>query len=85
MFRGTPSFQNQLNCTPHCLPPPVSGVLSGSTPWLSGKRLSLKALPVEFCIRPGPVGIVTLKDRTVSPVAQLFIDHAREIAKPLAS
>jgi hypothetical protein len=31
-----------------------------------------------------PNGIVTLKNRTLSPVAQLFIDCAREIAKPLA-
>jgi DNA-binding transcriptional LysR family regulator len=60
------------------------GVLSDSTLRLSGKRLSLKALPVEFSIRPGPVGIVTLKGRTVSPAAQLFIDHARKVAKPLA-
>jgi DNA-binding transcriptional LysR family regulator len=60
------------------------GVLSDSTLRLSGKRLSLKPLPVEFSIRPGPVGIVTLKDRAVSPVAQLFIDHARKIARPLA-
>ena len=59
-------------------------VLSDSTLRLSGKRLSLKALPVEFSIRPGPVGIVTLKDRTVGPAAQLFIDHARKVAKPLA-
>jgi DNA-binding transcriptional LysR family regulator len=60
------------------------GVLSDSTLRLSGKRLSLKALPVKFSIRPGPVGIVTLKDRTVGPAAQLFIDHARKVAKPLA-
>jgi DNA-binding transcriptional LysR family regulator len=60
------------------------GVLSGSTLRLSGKRMSLRALPVEFSIASSPVGIVTLKDRTVSPVVQLFIDHARKIAKPLA-
>jgi DNA-binding transcriptional LysR family regulator len=59
-------------------------VLSDSTLRLSGKRLLLKALPVEFSIRPGPVGIVTLKDRSVGPAVQLFIDHARRIAKPLA-
>jgi len=29
-------------------------------------------------------GIVTLKNRTLSPVAQLFIECAREVAKPLA-
>jgi hypothetical protein len=31
-----------------------------------------------------PVGIVTLKNRTLSPVVQLFIDSAREVAKSLA-
>jgi hypothetical protein len=29
-------------------------------------------------------GSVTLKNRTLSPVTQLFIDWAREVAKPLA-
>jgi hypothetical protein len=29
-------------------------------------------------------GIVTLKNRTLNPVAKLFIEHAREVAKPLA-
>jgi hypothetical protein len=28
--------------------------------------------------------LITLKDRTLSPVARLFIKHAREVAKPLA-
>jgi hypothetical protein len=28
---------------------------------------------------------VTLKNRTLSPMAQLFIKYAREVAKPLAS
>jgi hypothetical protein len=31
-----------------------------------------------------PSGIVTLKNRTLSPVAQLFVDAARKVAKPLA-
>ena len=31
-----------------------------------------------------PIGIVTLKNRRLSPVAQLFIERAREVAKPLA-
>lgn len=30
------------------------------------------------------IGIITLKNRTLSPLAQLFIDCAREVAKPLA-
>jgi DNA-binding transcriptional LysR family regulator len=44
----------------------------------------LKVLPLELPIRPLPVGIMTLKNRTISPVAQLFIDCAREFTKPLA-
>ena len=44
----------------------------------------LKILPVELPIPPLPVGIMTVKNRTVSPVAKLFIDRARELTKPLA-
>ena len=44
----------------------------------------LKVLPVELPMARRPNGIVTLKNRTLSPVAQLFIDCAREVAKPLA-
>ena len=40
-------------------------------------------VPVDLPVR-SPVGIITLKNRTISPVAQLFIDCAREVAKPLA-
>jgi DNA-binding transcriptional LysR family regulator len=59
-------------------------VLSGSALRLSGKRLGLKALPVDLPLRSGPVGIVTLKNRTLSPVAKLFIECAREVARPPA-
>jgi len=43
----------------------------------------LKKLPVKLPIASGPIGIVTLKNRKPSPVTQLFIDCAREVAKPL--
>jgi DNA-binding transcriptional LysR family regulator len=45
------------------------------------KHPDLKVLPVELAIARMPIGIVTLKNRTLSPVAQLFIDSAREVAK----
>ena len=48
------------------------------------RRSELKVLPVELPMARVRNGIVTLKNRTLSPVAQLFIDHAREVAKPLA-
>jgi len=44
----------------------------------------LKVLPVKLPLSRIPIGIVTLKNRTISSVAQLFIDTAREVAKPLA-
>jgi DNA-binding transcriptional LysR family regulator len=44
----------------------------------------LKVLPVELPMARRPNGIITVKNRALSPVAQLFIDCAREIAKPLA-
>ena len=58
-------------------------VLSRSALRLSGKRLGLKALPVDLPLRSGPVGIVTLRNRTLSPVAKFFIESAREVARPL--
>jgi DNA-binding transcriptional LysR family regulator len=48
------------------------------------RRSELKVLPVELPMARRPNGIVTLKNRTLSPVARLFIDCAREVAKPLA-
>lgn len=45
---------------------------------------ALRVLPVELPMAYRPNGIVTLKDRAPSPVAQLLIEGARELAKPLA-
>jgi hypothetical protein len=39
---------------------------------------------VDFPVKPRPIGIVTLKNRTLNPAAQLFINCAREVVKPLA-
>jgi DNA-binding transcriptional LysR family regulator len=47
-------------------------------------RPELKVLPVELATARVPVGIVTVKNRALTPVPQLFIEHAREVAKPLA-
>jgi DNA-binding transcriptional LysR family regulator len=45
----------------------------------------LKVLPVNLPVAPWPVGVMTLKNRTLTPVVKLFIDCAREVVKPLAS
>lgn len=48
------------------------------------RRSGIKILPVKLPIAPVPNEIVTLKNRTFSPVAKFFIDAAREFAKTLA-
>ncbi len=45
------------------------------------KRKQFKVLPVELPIARIPNGIFTLKNRTLGPVAQLFVTAARHIAK----
>jgi len=48
------------------------------------RRPEIKVLPVQLPIDSAPNGIVTLKNRTLSPVAKLFVRTAREVAKSLA-
>ena len=47
-------------------------------------QLPTKILPVQLPTAAVPTGIMILKNRTLSPVAQLFIEAARKVAKPLA-
>jgi DNA-binding transcriptional LysR family regulator len=46
-----------------------------------GKRMLIKALPVKAPSPPAPVGVITVKDRTLSPLAERFLDCTREVAK----
>jgi hypothetical protein len=48
------------------------------------KSLTLKALPVELHNARGTIAIITLKNRTLSPLAELFIKTIRTVAKPPA-
>ena len=48
-------------------------------------KLSLKILPVDLHIPGYPVAILTLKNRVLNPLAGLFIEHVREIARSIAS
>jgi DNA-binding transcriptional LysR family regulator len=60
-------------------------ILPESTLWFPVTHPRIRRVPVELPLRPMPIGVITLKSRTLSPAAQLFIDAAREIAKPLAT
>lgn len=60
-------------------------ILHDSVLRVNAKHRSLKVLPIDLLIGPMPIAIFTLKNRTVSPVVQLFIDQAHELAKSLLS
>ena len=50
---------------------------------LHADRFSLKVLPVDLPVRPWPVAIVTLKNRTLSPGVERFIAHIRDFTRPM--
>lgn len=58
-------------------------LLPGSLLAFAPVRSSLRVLPVAVPETSGPVGITTVKHRSLTPVAKLFIDHARKIAEQL--
>jgi DNA-binding transcriptional LysR family regulator len=64
---------------------PYIAVLPHSVLRSYGKRFSLKVLPIHLSARPWPVTIVTLKNRTLSPVVERFVACAREAAKPFGT
>jgi DNA-binding transcriptional LysR family regulator len=44
---------------------------------LFAESMGLKVLPIKLPVRDWPIAIMTLKGRTLNPVARLFIDHVR--------
>jgi DNA-binding transcriptional LysR family regulator len=52
---------------------------------LGPDRSALKMLPIDMPSRPWLVVILTLKNRTLSPVVDRFIECAHEVAKSFAS
>jgi DNA-binding transcriptional LysR family regulator len=47
--------------------------------WFGAKRFAIKALPIRLLVKPRQIGIVTLKNRTISPAAKIFVQTAREV------
>jgi DNA-binding transcriptional LysR family regulator len=69
-------LRNQLLATGRFLT-----VLPESVLRYNARRWPLKALPVDLGAKPHSVAIVTLKNRTLSPVVDLFAGHVRAAAK----
>ena len=58
-------------------------MLPQSAVQFSASRAGLKILPIKLQAVTTAVGIITVKNRTLSAVAELFIDCVREVIKPL--
>ncbi len=52
---------------------------------LNADWFSLKVLSLELPARSWPVLAVTLRNRTLSPIVQRFLEHVREQAKSIAA
>ena len=50
----------------------------------ANRKPAVKALPIKLAVSRRPIGIVTLRKRALTPVVRLFIECAREVAKPVA-
>lgn len=73
-------LRNQLLATGRFLTVlPASVLRYNAKPW------ALKALPVELGVKPRSVGILTLPNRTLSPVVEVFLQHLRAVAKTMAN
>jgi DNA-binding transcriptional LysR family regulator len=56
----------------------------GSMLHLNAKH-GLKVLPIDLPRRPWPVVLVTLKNRTVAPTVELFLQCARDVIGSMPS
>jgi DNA-binding transcriptional LysR family regulator len=65
----------------------LSIVAASAVPIFNAKRAVVKVLPIDLGAqaKARPVAIFTLKNRTLSPVTELFIDCVRTVAKGIAA
>jgi DNA-binding transcriptional LysR family regulator len=91
LANGLPAPRVVLSCTANHLCHAMLedgrflGISSDGYLAFNTQRLPLKVLPVDLPAPLFEVAIITLKQRTISPLARLFADCARDIAKPLAN
>jgi len=71
-------MQNELLATGRFLT-----ILPGFMLNVAGGFPPLKALPVRLLNQAMPIGMMTLKGRTLTPMMQMFIDNVRAVAKSL--
>ena len=62
---------------------PFVTALPGSLLRFNAAKFALKVLPVDLTIHGYPVAILTLKNRALSPLVGLFIQHIHEAAESI--
>jgi DNA-binding transcriptional LysR family regulator len=56
------------------------GLVPASVMRFGGQQMHIKVLPVKILSPPAPVGLITVKDRTLTPLAERFIEYTRNVA-----
>jgi DNA-binding transcriptional LysR family regulator len=62
---------------------PFVTALPSSLLRFNAAKFALKVLPVDLQIHGYPVAILTLKNRVLSPLVGIFIEHVREVAESI--
>jgi DNA-binding transcriptional LysR family regulator len=57
------------------------GLVPASVMRFGGTHMRLKILPVKTVSPPSPVGFITVRDRTLTPLAERLIECAREVIR----
>jgi DNA-binding transcriptional LysR family regulator len=57
------------------------GLAPASVMRFGGKQMRLKVLPVKVSSPPAPVGFITVKNRTLTPLAERFIECTRKVTR----
>jgi len=59
-------------------------IMQASVLRYNAERWSLKALPIDLEIPTVPIASFSLTHRSLSPVVERFLEHAREVSKPVS-
>jgi DNA-binding transcriptional LysR family regulator len=78
VFCSTVPVRNSLLATGRFL-----SIVPESAVTLSAENDGYTVLPVDLPTTRRAIGVITLKNRTLSPTARLFVDCSREVAKTL--
>jgi hypothetical protein len=58
--------------------------MTSSVVQLNAKRFGLIALPIDLPMANFPLAVITVKNRTLTPVVNLFLECARAVAKSMS-